>query len=78
MIQIMGPSPRGRLDHAMVSNGTRLFVLGGALEAGTPVDKTEVIHVLETSMYFFLSLHRTTKFENRTHQDPETRPQCCQ
>ena len=62
----------------MVSDKTRLFVLGGALEAGTPVDKTEVFHVLETSMYFFLSLHRTTKFVARTHQDPETRRQCCQ
>ena len=61
----------------MVSNGTRLFVLGGALEAGTPVDETEVIHVLETSMYF-LSFNRTTsEFENRTHRDSETR-QCCQ
>jgi hypothetical protein len=73
----MGPTPSGRSDHAMVSNGKRLFVLGGTLELFTPADKTEVIHVLETSMYF-LSFHRTTsEFENRTHRDSETR-QCCQ
>ena len=37
----------------MISNGTRLFVLGGGSEAGAPADETEIIHVLETSMYFF-------------------------
>jgi hypothetical protein len=58
----------------MVCNGTRLFVLGGASEAGTPADETEVIHVFETSVYF-LSFHGTTyKFENRIHPEPETRP----
>ena len=39
----------------MVSNGTRLFVLGGETETGTYPDESELIHVLETSMYFFLS-----------------------
>ena len=61
----------------MVSNGTRLFVLGGLLEAGTVADEGELIHVLETGMYV-LSFHRTTsELEGRTHRDSETR-QCCQ
>ena len=51
-MQIMGPSPSRRSGHAMVSNGTRLFVLGGLLEAVTVADEGELIHVLETSMYF--------------------------
>ena len=42
----------------MISNGTQLFVLGGASEMGTQADESELIHVLETSMYFFLSFHR--------------------
>ena len=53
----MEPSPSRRSGHAMVSNGTRLFILGGRSEAGAPADEIEVIHVLETSMYFFLSFH---------------------
>jgi hypothetical protein len=61
----------------MVSNGTRLFVLGGGSDADIPADEIEAIHVLDTSMYS-LSFHRTTpEFENRTHRDPETH-QCCQ
>ena len=56
--QNVGPSPSGRSYHAMISNGTRLFMLGGKSEANAPADEIEVIHVLETSMYFLLSFHR--------------------
>ena len=41
----------------MVSNGSRVFVLGGKLTAGAQADETPRIHVLETSTYFFLPLH---------------------
>ena len=51
-IQNVGPSPSRRSGHAMVSNGTRLFVLGGLLEVCTLADESELIHVLETGMYF--------------------------
>src|SRR6266566_59078 len=36
----------------MASDGRRVFVLGGELSPGTQVDKTKLIHVLDTSMYF--------------------------
>ena len=41
----------------MVSNGSRAFMLGGNVAAGTQADETALIHVLETSTYFFLSFH---------------------
>ncbi len=37
--------------HAMASDGTRVFVLGGDFPADTQAE-TEHIHVLDTSMYF--------------------------
>ena len=57
MFQNMGPSPTGRSGHAMASNGTRVFVLGGESSAGTQADETALLHVLDTSMcfiYFFI------------------------
>ncbi len=36
----------------MASDGTRVFVLGGASSAGIPVYETKPIHVLNTSRYF--------------------------
>ena len=36
----------------MACDGTRLFVLGGALSPGAQVDEAKLIHVLDTSMYF--------------------------
>jgi hypothetical protein len=56
MLQKMGPSPGRRSDHAMVSNGTRIFMVGGKLAAGAE-DESALFHVLETSTYFFLSFH---------------------
>ncbi len=37
--------------HAMASDGTRVFVLGG-FSSGVPVDEAKPVHVLDTSMYF--------------------------
>ncbi|KAH9044402.1 hypothetical protein EDB85DRAFT_2130328 [Lactarius pseudohatsudake] len=48
MFQNMGPSPTGRSGHAMASNGTRVFVLGGESSAGTAADEAAFIHVLDT------------------------------
>jgi hypothetical protein len=48
MFQNMGPSPSGRSGHAMASNGTRVFVLGGESSVGAQVEETAVIHVLDT------------------------------
>ena len=36
----------------MACDGTRLFVLGGALSPGAQADEANLIHVLDTSMYF--------------------------
>src|SRR6266852_3142870 len=47
----MGPSPLGRSYHAMVSDGTRVFVLGGH-SAGVRADGISLIHGFDTSMYF--------------------------
>ena len=51
--QDIGPSPCGRGAHAMASDGRRVFLLGGELSPGTRADKAKLIHVLDTSMYFF-------------------------
>jgi hypothetical protein len=37
----------------MACDGTRVFVVGGALSGGTQVDEAKLIHVLDTSMYSF-------------------------
>ena len=36
----------------MASDGGRVFVLGGELPPGTQVGEAELIHVLDTNMYF--------------------------
>ncbi len=36
----------------MASDGTRVFVLGGASSPHRAVDEAKLIHVLDTSMYF--------------------------
>ncbi len=41
----------------MASDGTRVFMLGGISSAGEQADEAKHIHVLDTSMYFFLSSH---------------------
>jgi hypothetical protein len=40
----------------MAADGTRIFVVGGALSEATPVDEAKLIHVLDTSMYSFCRL----------------------
>jgi hypothetical protein len=37
----------------MACDGTRVFVVGGALSEGRQVAETKLIHVLDTSMYSF-------------------------
>jgi len=50
--QDIGPSPSVRYRHAMASDGTRVFVLGGGLSPGVPVHEAKPIHVLDTRTYF--------------------------
>ncbi|KAF8488443.1 galactose oxidase, partial [Russula emetica] len=45
----VGPSPHGRSAHAMSSDGTRVFVLGG-YSKGARVDEISLIHVFDTSI----------------------------
>ena len=51
-IHNVGPSPHGKIEHAMASDETRVFVLGGL---GVPSDESSLFHCFDTSMYFFLS-----------------------
>ena len=53
MLQNIGPSPSRRQNHAMASNGTRVFVLGGESYGIDPSDERMLVHVLDTSRYFF-------------------------
>ena len=52
----VGQSPLKRSYHAMVSVGTRVFVLGGNSGSRLP-DEASLVHVFDTSMYFLLSFH---------------------
>ena len=55
----MGPAPSFRSGHAMASVGMRVFVLGGESSSKTPSDDPNLVHVLDTSIYFpFLSEFR--------------------
>ena len=47
----VGTSPLERMDHAMASDGTRVFVLGG-YSLGARSKESSLIHVFDTSMYF--------------------------
>jgi hypothetical protein len=47
----VGQSPHKRSVHAMASDGTRVFVLGGNLK-GARADEISLIHGFDTSMYF--------------------------
>jgi hypothetical protein len=49
--QNMGSGPPKRAFHAMASDGTRVFVLGG-YSSGARADEISLIHVFDTSMYF--------------------------
>jgi hypothetical protein len=52
MFEHMGPSPSARWGHAMASDGTRIFVLGGKSSAIAQGDEAAVIHVLDAGTYF--------------------------
>jgi hypothetical protein len=47
----VGISPLRRSTHAMASDGTRVFVIGGYME-GARSDEICLIHVFDTRMYF--------------------------
>ena len=70
----VGPSPHRRSSHAMASDGTRVFVLGGYSE-GARADQISLIHVFYTSMYFrsLLLSGQFSKIESRGRQLPGTR-----
>jgi hypothetical protein len=51
--QNVGPSPHGRSSHAMASDGTRVFVLGG-YSKDTRADEISHVHTFDTSMHFLL------------------------
>ena len=59
MFQKMGPAPSARSGHAMASMGSRVFVLGGlggaSLDPAKPEDPS-LVHVLDTSKRFVVSL----------------------
>jgi hypothetical protein len=74
MFQKEGPSPSGRSSHAMASSGTLVFMLGGRLAAGAQADETALIHVLETSTYFFLSFHLDNLQVSKTEHIKNTKP----
>jgi len=49
----VGPSPNGRSGHAMASDRTRVFMLGGEPSVGPQEDETELVHVLDTKHIVF-------------------------
>jgi hypothetical protein len=46
----VGPRPHGRMAHAMASDGTCIYVVGG-FSGGAQVDEISLIHFFDTSMY---------------------------
>jgi hypothetical protein len=58
----------------MASSGTRVFMFGGRLATGALADESALIHVLETSMYFFLSFWTTSKFETEPIKNSKPHP----
>jgi len=62
----VGPSPRGRLCHAMASDGTRVFVLGGRSKVARTDDLSH-IHFFDTSMYayFIILSGQPSKFRTQ-------------
>jgi len=53
MFQNMGPSPSGRSGHAMASIGSKVFVIGGESFTPSKGEDPNMIHVLDTSQYYF-------------------------
>jgi hypothetical protein len=67
-----GPSPHGRSAHAMASDGTRVFVLGGYSE-GAGSDDISLIHVFDTSMCFRSVVSSGQPSKLRTQNTSNTR-----
>ena len=68
----VGPSPHRRSHHAMASDGTRVFVLGGSSEHAR-VDEISLIYVFDTSMYFPLVIFICRPPILRTQRTSSTR-----
>jgi hypothetical protein len=69
----VGPIPYARSGHAMASDGTRVFVLGGYSLSGTRSDEISLIHVFDTSMYFPLVISSRQLPTLRTQRTSSTR-----
>ena len=68
--QNIGPNPCARSAHAMASDGTCVFVLGGDSKSAQ-AEEMSLIHVLDTSMYFFIiSSGQPLRLRIRSHQVP--------
>ena len=71
----VGPVPTGRAGHAMASDGTRVFVLGGEARSTSGLS---FIHVFDTSSYFFRhpiwAASKITKTEDIKYPDSEPDP----
>jgi hypothetical protein len=68
----VGQSPQDRSGHAMASDGTRIFVVGGCSNGA---DDTSLIHVFDTSMYctFFFDNLSGRPFNLRIQSTSSTR-----
>jgi hypothetical protein len=67
----VGQSPHRRSGHAMASDGTHVFVLGGNSVA--QVDDLSLIHVFNTSMYLRLVNLSGQRSKLRTQRTSSTR-----
>jgi hypothetical protein len=68
----VGQSPHRRSSHAMASDGTRVFVLGGySWDARS--DEICLIHVFDTSMYFRFVISSGQPLRLRTQRTSSTR-----
>jgi hypothetical protein len=68
----VGSSPHRRSAHAMASDGTRVFLLGGNSK-GARADEISSIHVFDTSMYFPLVISSGRPPRLRTQRTSSTR-----
>jgi hypothetical protein len=68
----VGQRPRKRSHHAMASDGTRVFVLGG-YSMGARLDEISLIRVFDTSMYFRFVISSGQPPRLRTQSTSSTR-----
>jgi hypothetical protein len=55
MFARMGPSPSGRSGHAMASQGSRVWVLGGESFPPNKVEDKSSFHVLDTREFILIN-----------------------